>query len=72
MLLRKFDYQEICRSNDGDKNLALNKMISSFNIYYPKRNNFIARSRAKSALSIIRKLKESVDRRSRKDNKVGG
>ena len=63
MLLQKFDYQQICRLNNGDKKLALSKMTKSFNFYYKKRNNFVARSRAKSALKIIKKLKEGIIRR---------
>jgi len=63
MLLQKFDYQQICRLNSGDKKLALTKMIKSFNLYYKKRSNFIARSRAKSALKIIKKLKKGISRR---------
>lgn len=57
------DYQSICRFNHGDKNRALLQMISSFNLYYPKRSNFIARSRAKNALVLIRKLEEGIARR---------
>jgi hypothetical protein len=63
MLLTKFDYQSICRFNHGDKRRALDQMINSFTLYYPKRSNFIARSRAKSAINLIRKLKEGIERR---------
>ena len=66
MLLTKFDYQSICKFNHGDKHRALKQMIDSFNLYYPKRSNFIARSRAKSALSLIRKLREGISRRDSK------
>lgn len=66
MLLARFDYQSICRFNHGDKQRALDQMINSFNLYYQKRSNFIARSRAKSALSLIRKLREGINRRDSK------
>ena len=63
MLLQKFDYQSICRLNGGDKEKAFSKMKTSFNFYFKKRCNFIARARAKSCIHVMRRLKESIDRK---------
>ena len=61
-MLHEFDYEKICRMNNGDKEKALLAMINSLKIYYPNRSNFIARKRAKSAIEIIKRLRVKIEK----------
>jgi len=62
-MLMKFDYQQALSASHGCSWVALERVITSFNLYYPKRSNFIARSRAKSCIVLIRRLRDRIDRR---------
>jgi hypothetical protein len=57
MLLTEFDYDKLMQRHYGSKESALGAMVISFNLYYKKRGNWIARKRAKSCISIIRRLR---------------
>lgn len=63
-MMQKYDYQRLMQRHYGSASSALLSMNKAINIYYPKRSNFIARNRLKSAIRIARRLKLKIKNQS--------
>jgi len=59
----KYDYQKILNHYYGDTQAAWDKIKLSIELYYPRRANFIARSRLKSALKVGKAIKARAKRK---------
>jgi len=57
-VLKEFSYDTVLKSNYHDPEKAISMMLRSVSLYAPKRNvHHIARSRLKSAIAIIKRLR---------------
>jgi hypothetical protein len=59
----EYDYQTVLNHCHGNTQEAWDKIKLSIELYYPRRSNFIARSRLKSALKVGKSLKARAKRK---------
>jgi len=57
-LLTSYDEQTLLSFCFGNRKIAETELSKAIKVYWPKRSNIVARKRIKSAIKIIRSLKE--------------
>jgi RNAse (barnase) inhibitor barstar len=61
-MFTEFDYKSVLNHCYGCNWAVIDKMTTSIWLYYPRRKNDIARVRCKSAIKVLRKAREELDK----------